>query len=73
MWTIAYLLSQLIVQEESSETLQFSAEMFIITEKLVCMNKSNSWQTPSQKELIKQSWFLLISNTSWLNLKRRTC
>ena len=55
MRTTAYFMSYLIVQEKSSKASQFLAEMFVITDKLVCTNKSNSWQTPSQEKLIKYS------------------
>ena len=55
MRTIAYFMSYLIVQEKSSKASQFLAGMFVITDKLVCTNKSNSWQTTSQEKLIKYS------------------
>ena len=35
--------------DKNSLTSQFFAGIFIITDKLVCKNKSNFWQTPSQK------------------------
>ena len=39
--------------------------------QLVCKNKSNSRQNPSQEKLIKWWWFSKINNTNWLNLKKR--
>ena len=55
MRTIAYFMSYLIVQEKNSKASQFLTGMFVITDKLVCPNKSNFWQTPSQEKLIKYS------------------
>ena len=59
MRTIAYFMSYLIVQEKSSKASQFLAGMFVITDKLVCTNKSNSWQTLIQAK-IDQIFLILV-------------
>ena len=59
MRTIAYFMSYLIVQEKSSKASQFLAGMFVITDKLIRTNKSNSWQTPSQAK-IDQIFLILV-------------
>ena len=46
-WIIRTLVDKKV--DKSSLTSQFLAGIFIITDKLVCKNKSNFWQTPSQK------------------------
>ena len=46
-WIIRTLVDKKV--DKNSLTSQFLAGIFIITDKLVCKNKSNFWQTPSQK------------------------
>ena len=46
-WIIRILVDKKV--DKNCLTSQFLAGIFIIRDKLVCKNKSNSWRTPSQK------------------------